>query len=428
MNSNSPNIRYNNYSEKIDKVISVSKQIITAIAILLVPLLASASASDSWTVNTNNANQANSGTWLLADINGDKMADIVNVTPANDFTVNLGAYLSNGDGTYNKGSYQNSSRADYGLADNWYTLDLNGDGKMDVVQTGSSDNTEDIILIPFFYNGTNPEWKALHFWDTQARNGGSWFMIDVNNDKKTDTVNLWSDSGKMVATTYFSKFDQKDIGNWKQTTQNPMAASSGGNWLAMNVNGDNYIDFVNTWSFSGNESFTVYISNGEGSWTGSTSWATGHGSGGSWVSSDINGDGKGDIINFWSYEGNQVFAPYLSNGDGSWTGQTYYSTNQGTSGSWLSMDLNGDGREDILNYYTLNKSYAFRAYISTKVTTNYSNTNQVTWEKQDVFNTNLANIGVWLSGDVNGDGKTDMVNVVGASDTTYFTSFISQYE
>ena len=135
---------------------------------------------------------------------------------------------------------------------------------------------------------------------------------------------------------------------------------------------------------------------------------------GDWTSQDVyprllgdsNGDGRSDIIAFGSYT---VVLP--GNADG--TFGTYFqgSANYGTNGGWNSQnvyprligDVNGDGRDDIVafggeTYVAIAKSDGTFAP-SMLASTNYGTTGG--WNSQDRWTR--------LLGDVNGDGRDDIV-------------------
>ncbi len=75
---------------------------------------------------------------------------------------------------------------------------------------------------------------------------------------------------------------------------------------------------------------------------------------GSLLAMDVNGDGKADLVQTWNNNGYLYLLTYLSTGTG-FTAQSWINTNQNfpsePNGSLLTMDVNGDGKKDLVQIW-----------------------------------------------------------------------------
>ncbi|MBZ5616745.1 MAG: VCBS repeat-containing protein, partial [Acidobacteriia bacterium] len=128
---------------------------------------------------------------------------------------------------------------------------------------------------------------------------------------------------------------------------------------------------------------------------------------GVWLTGDFNGDGKTDILH--AVENTDYANVWLSNGDGTFK-VTSFSPWPGyaiPNGVWLTGDFNGDGKTDVL-HAVQDTDYA-NVWLS-----NGDGTFKVTsfspWSGYAIPN------GIWMAGDFNGDGKTDILHAVANTD------------
>ena len=132
----------------------------------------------------------------IADVNGDGKADVVvvnsSVDPPTDLSGNLGVLLGNGDGTlqtavaYGSGGFGGASVA---------VLDVNGDGKLDLIvancsesQGDCSDNTSGTVGVGVLLGNGDGTFQTAA---TYAAGGNTPFGIavaDLNGDSKPDIV------------------------------------------------------------------------------------------------------------------------------------------------------------------------------------------------------------------------------------------------
>jgi hypothetical protein len=232
-------------------------------------------------------NVADGRGWRVTDLNGDGRSDLVHLTSA-DYVY---TWLSNGDGTYQVGTFKPAAGYSVAAGRDWLVADLNADGKGDLVHLVGEyvrswiSNGDGTFAIGYF----GP-------WVGYATGDGRGFrVIDLNGDGKSDLVHLTS--GDRV-TTWTSNGD----GSFQMGTFNPWAGysiSSGPDWLATSLDVDADGDLVHLvgesarpWTSNGNGTFHVGMFK---PWPGYT---TGDGRG--WLVADLNGDGKSDLVHLTS--------------------------------------------------------------------------------------------------------------------------------
>src|SRR5262249_32811737 len=138
------------------------------------------------------------------------------------------------------------------------------------------------------------------------------------------------------------------------------------------------------------------------------------------VVADVNGDGKSDLIYALvpDLNGHVTLSTLISNGNGTFQSVTFdcpscpYNSNGGTKGPQLqAIDLNGDGKTDLVQPWNNGGTLYFITYMSngdgTYTVGFTSSGNSFDTTGQDQFGTPLGPR--LLALDLNGDGKTDLV-------------------
>jgi hypothetical protein len=123
-----------------------------------------------------------------------------------------------------------------------------------------------------------------------------------------------------------------------------------------------------------------------------------------WVSGDFNGDGKTDLAKSFNDGGYASIDVHLSNGP---KGTLYrWATRQGgfwNSQKWVSGDFNGDGKTDMAKVYNDN-GYA-------TIDVHLSNGNGFSIQRWATRQGGFWDSQKWVTGDFNGDRKTDLAYV-----------------
>jgi len=260
-----------------------------------------------------------------------------------------------------------------------------------------------------------------------------WFSGDFNGDGKTDLAYLWDDYGTVEIYTAFSNGD----GTFSTASFQPAFGSSVWGWISDagqhqwftgDFNNDGKTDLVYLWNYNGYVEAYSAFSNGDGSFNvngsplsfGSESWgwiadASIH----QWLTGDFNGDGQTDLAYLWDDNGYVETYSAFSNGDGTFATASaqpaFGSSRWGwisdpSLHQWLTGDFNGDGKTDLA--YLWDDRGDVEAY------TAFSNSDGSFTIAGDAvpnqgqylyweFNTSQA----WATGDVDGNGKADIIQI-----------------
>ncbi|MFZ4523968.1 MAG: FG-GAP-like repeat-containing protein [Chlorobium sp.] len=327
------------------------------------------------------------------DLNGDGKADIVLRDAAG-----ISVLLNHGDGTFAPPTYS----AINGSPASVTTADLNGDGKDDIVMSYINNDRPGGSVAVLMSKGdgtfaTKKEYSTGYYTYPTAVT-----TTDVNGDGTTDLV--------VTGTDYFNNMGQISVLlNKGDGTFAPRAdyAIDGSlrSVITVDLHGDGKIDLIvttNNYDYYNNTSrFSVLLNKGDGIFSQKTDYAI-NGSLNAVTTVDLNGDGKADIIvtssNNNNYNNPNKFSVFLNNGDGSFASNTDYAVD----GSLNTVtDLNGDGRADI---------------IITSGSSDYStNTSKVSVLLNNGDGTFAAKVDYAIDGslnsvtDLNGDGNPDLI-------------------
>jgi hypothetical protein len=349
-----------------------------------------------------------SNSLYVADFNGDGKLDLAALSPycgpSSNWYPCVYVYLGKGDGTFQAGVSYSAYDPNHANEYNVYGMavgDLNGDGKPDIAVTEGNG-------IAVLLNNGNGTFGAPTYYDSGVAGLTTEIGIaigDVNGDKKNDIVATSSHSGDLVlflnqgSGTFVSK---GSIGN----------ASSYISYLVSmaDINGDKKLDLVvadwygEIWTFYGK---------GDGTFTAGPVYPAQY-----WeqapdnmILADFNGDGALDI--FKPLEGEtwdgQVI---LGRSDGTFqTNQAYGWNDNGFGYNLVTADFNGDGFPDLA-YSGARSSNLTQPGFEVMLGSSHGVLGAPTFVP-------VAPVGCyewteWIAtGDVNGDGKADIVATVG---------------
>jgi hypothetical protein len=320
--------------------------------------------------------------WLTMDLTGDGKPDLIQTadvagTDTHVWTDGGGAYWkvykNTGSGFESAASRWSvpASGASGGFFDSanaytfdgttryWVTIDLTGDGKPDLVQTA------DIAS------------EDVHVW---TDGGGAYWKVYKNTGSGFDgATTRWSVPASGEASGFFSA-------GWSNTVY----------WSTIDLDGDGRLDLVQTadpaagarvWTDGGGAYWKLYKNGGGGFAATATRWSvpssgladgffadTNAGPSRRWRTYDADGDGKPDLVqtadtsgsseHVWTDGGGDYWKVHAHGGDGFASAARWSVPPSGASGGffdgdnaftldadaryWLTLDVDGDGRPDLV--------------------------------------------------------------------------------
>ena len=337
-----------------------------------------------------------SNSLFVADFNGDGKLDLAALTPYNGVFI----FLGNGDGTFQPAvgySTVDPNHPNNYTAPGMAVGDLNGDGKLDIAVTESSGMA---VLL----NNGNGTFGTATYYDSgiapfQSQKGIA--IGDVNKDKKNDIV---------ITDYYGNVVLYLNQGSGKFAVKGVIAKLGVSYpWLVSiaDINGDKKMDVVLT-DFWG-EIWTFY-GKGNGTFTAGPVYPLQY-----WdmapsnvILADFNGDGALDIFK----AGDQYYMGQVTLGRGDGTFQTNQAYGWGVTGfgnNLVTADFNGDGFPDVaFSWAHSNSVPAFGVMLGSSHGA-LAKPTYVTY----LSSTCAASYPEWVAtGDVNGDGKADIVATI----------------
>ncbi|MBB5020669.1 hypothetical protein HNQ59_003994, partial [Chitinivorax tropicus] len=166
---------------------------------------------------------------------------------------------------------------------------------------------------------------------------------DVTGDGRTDVVQLWrNDAGQAVATLWasngsgYSKQSDSILGQWRDDAV----------YRLSDQDGDRRVDLIGTWvENDGRQVIASWRSDGSqfvqrGDWRKDTRF----------LEADFNGDGRQDLLEIrHDVNGDAVAKQWLANGAGYSEGPSVVLGRWQADAQYLTGDLNGDGQSDLLS-------------------------------------------------------------------------------
>ena len=283
---------------------------------------------------------------IAADVNGDGMPDLIAVNYGdNTISVLLNTTVP---GATTLSFAQQQVFATGSIPTFVAVADINEDGRPDLIVANSGDNTVSVLL-----NTTAPGATTPHFAAQQTFAVGSTparlAAVDLNGDGKSDLIvaNDTSNSiSVLINTTAPGGPPSFAAQQTFATGTNPTSVA------AVDVNGDGKPDLVFTNSGDNTVSVRLNTTASGGStlsFAGRQNFATGSNPT-SLVAADVDGDGRPDLIVANNESSNvSVFINTTTGGavTPSFAGQRFLSSGRGP-GAVTATDVNGDGKPDLI--------------------------------------------------------------------------------
>jgi hypothetical protein len=304
------------------------------------------------------------------------------------------------------------------------TGDLNSDGIPDVVVANNCHSSSNCSNggVSVLISNVNGTYQAPVSYSSGGLNAFSIALGDFNGDGKLDiaVANYYADTSQTSSNVSVL------LNNGDGTFQAPVSSAVAGIYVPVVVlgdfNGDGKLDLAvstdcQTPQNCANGGVSVLLGNGDGTFSPAQSYSSGGVIAYSVAVSDFNGDGKADlaVVNECATSscGNGGVGILLNNGDGTFQAPSTLVTGGQSSFAGIVGDFNGDGKVDIavtnecdtngncnnssVSVFLGNGDGTFSASVNTQTATNSSRFLE--------------------AGDVNGDGKLDLVTASSISGT-----------
>jgi FG-GAP-like repeat len=350
---------------------------------------------------------------VAADLNGDGKLDLV----ASVFPSTVEVLFGNGDSTFQAPVGYNTALGD-AVTDNsgLVTTDLNGDGKPDLVVGGTLGGNVFNGAVVLLNDGRG------NFTVSSAYGGGGWEYLflaagDVNGDGKNDLVLV-----SACAQDYLIGNNCPDgtltvlLGNGNGTLRGAQyldvtssMPTDGLSVAAADFNGDGRQDLVFPSGCGPGvdctpSGFTLLLSNGSGGYQAPLPFAAPV-EGSRWLAvGDFNGDGKPDVATFNDSDPSQTGAAsvsiFLNTGAGTFSAPVVYESGGSGALAITTGDFNGDGKLDIALLELDSSSQSLLGILLGNGDGTF----------QPVITSGPNNFGIWMAAaDFNRDGKTDLI-------------------
>lgn len=184
-------------------------------------------------------------------------------------------------------------------------------------------------------------------------NSLEYLTIDVNNDNRDDIVKIYQSDGN----AYVSTWGNQGNGQFNFVDIDAIGSfSNDSKYLSFDVDGDKRDDIVKIFDIGGTAHASTWRNVGNGQFDLLTidNNIGGFGDGRQYLSFDVNMDGRVDIIELFNLNGNAGVSTWLSQGNG----QFEFLTNDFTLGpassdrQYLTLDVNGDQKTDIVEIFS----------------------------------------------------------------------------
>ncbi|MEW8315037.1 MAG: FG-GAP-like repeat-containing protein [Candidatus Thiodiazotropha endolucinida] len=313
------------------------------------------------------------------DLDGDGDIDVLSTSSADN---TVAWHENDGSGNFTKHVITNTAI----FANDVTTADVDGDGDLDVLSSSSNDNT-----IAWYENDGSQNFTQ-HTISNTFDQSDSVTTADIDGDGDLDVVSGSAGTGDTLV--WFENdgsqnFTRHAIANTTSTNRSVTTAD---------VDGDGDFDILSA-SF-GEDTIGWYENDGNGNFTEQTVTTSADGARAVDVA-DVDGDGDLDVL---SASGNDdKIAWYENDGSQNFTAHTITTSANGAR-SVTAGDMDGDGDLDVLSASSTDSTIAW-----------YENDGSENFSEHIISNTTGFAISVAVA-DVNGDGDLDVLSAANSAD------------
>lgn len=247
----------------------------------------------------------------------------------------LGGFLGSGTATLS-GTYA----AETGSANDIVSIDIDGDGNLDLVTVGTSDAVAAGYFTVRIGDG-NGSYGTSVSYATGGTSGAAIALGDVNGDGAMDLVAAGAGGGG-----YASIHLGDGRGAFTATVTYATESSSSTGVKLADMNGDGILDLTTTGSVGGNEGVTIRLGRGDGTFGASSQVSSSNTQATDIFIADLNNDGRNDVITT-DFGGRASVR--LGNGDGTLGTRVDYTQETLSSYALAIGDFNNDGNLDLVS-------------------------------------------------------------------------------
>ncbi|OOG37305.1 FG-GAP-like repeat-containing protein [Polaromonas sp. A23] len=233
----------------------------------------------------------------------------------------------------------------------WITqlLDINGDGRSDLVVT--STGTSGLHVITGLGRGDGT-FEPLVTSSLRADSFAGWItqLLDINGDGRSDLVVTSTGTSGLHVITGLGRGD----GTFEPLVTNTLRADSFAGWITqlLDINGDGRSDLVVTSTGTSGLHVITGLGRGDGTFEPLVTSTLRADSFAGWITQllDINGDGRSDLVVTSTGTSGLHVITGLGRGDGTFEPLVTNTLRADSFAGWITqlLDINGDGRSDLV--------------------------------------------------------------------------------
>ena len=278
-------------------------------------------------------NSLRNGDAPTADVNGDGRTDVFVAATATLYLGQEDGTLQNANASLGPGTRRGGA-ADFG--------DVNGDGTPDLVK--AFDNPNSGVQTTVYLGNGDGTFNEATGADLTGVENGAVRVADVNSDGNDDVIVTGDTDGSQFSespstTIYLSDGD----GTFTTPSSSGLTDLNGDDVAVGTVDGDSNLDVV----IVGGSDAELFLGNGDGTFREDTPFNLFPSvDNGSAAIGDVTGDGAADVLIAGSEFGTPVTTLFAGNGDGTFSesSASFLGLETGTAGV---VDANGDGNPDV---------------------------------------------------------------------------------